>query len=72
MVMLHGTYIGPDKTLQGKKALLSLQKHSIRLLAQFDDLLLPMSYVYGWKEFPESYFKLDNKGMSRWITEQRK
>ncbi len=72
MKVLHGTYIGPDNYLRGNSALLMLQKHTTRLLAQFDSLALPMSCTHNWTEYPESTFKLDTEEMSQWIMEQRK
>jgi len=64
--MIKAEYVGSDKRLKGKTALLQEDKVEtaegrlplpIRLVkAQFDDIALG-SYAHGWHTFPKTCFK---------------
>ena len=59
--MMYGTYIGANKKLQGRTAL--LREEGTQLLAQFDDLehfgSKPPSLALGWHTFKHSDFIID-------------
>lgn len=57
----HGTFIGADPDLKGKTALLHSSGQAGVILAQFDDLSLPMSLTHGWPRFQESLFEIDEE-----------
>jgi hypothetical protein len=55
-VFRRGTYVGDDRRLQGKEALLlPSQEGSLYVMAQFDDRELPEAI--GWSRFPVTYFE---------------
>lgn len=62
--MITGIYVGKDKALQGKKALLRLLPDYGKLGAQFDDFEAERNgYVllaYGWHLFNLSEFEIDD------------
>lgn len=61
--MKHGTYIGEDKQLKGKTALIQEDHLSSTrgVLAQFDALFLPRNYTHGWTSFYSYEFLLDKE-----------
>lgn len=62
----HATYIGPDcgwNVTKGLKALIMPSDKPGVVLAQFDDFWVARSgrhLCFGWHEFPEGDFQLDN------------
>jgi hypothetical protein len=55
--MRHGTYIGKDKRLRGKTALVRDDPMTEGMLAQFDDVYLPEAF--DWWPFRADEFELD-------------
>lgn len=45
---MHATYIGKQKFLQGKTALIELSNVEGFVRAQFDDLTLPLHLTHNW------------------------
>lgn len=57
--MMHGTYVGLVKSLEGKTATLLTNKLNLcEYLAQFDDVSTGLGH--GWHRFPDSDFVLDD------------
>jgi hypothetical protein len=54
--MNHGTYIGTEKGLNGKEAMLQVKEDTV--LAQFDDIGTGMGF--NWYEFPISDWEIDD------------
>lgn len=52
--MNHGTYIGTEKGLNGKEAMLQVKEDFV--LAQFDDI----SIGFDWYEFPITDWLIDD------------
>jgi hypothetical protein len=57
--MIRGTYVGPDKSLAGKPALLMYRDGG--LLAQFDDRSTQGGLAYGWHKFAMVDFTVDSE-----------
>ena len=55
--MMHGTYVGIRKGLNGKEAMLQVKEDIV--LAQFDDIGTGMGY--NWYEFPISDWDIDER-----------
>lgn len=56
--MMHGTYIGPIKSLEGKTASLIENIINPGVSAQFDDVSTGLGH--GWHNFVNEDFELDD------------